>query len=160
MPQGSSSSCECVLVRVRVPSARCLGGGRCMGGPCSWVLRGLWCVRMAQHGMRMRSGPGLGARGCRGSDGCEGMGTGMGTGMGRQGGACRRHAQLGMAAGQTASLAQPATRVWRTLPAAGAPKISWVYGLSWRRSLLSITLHGVVGRAIGSTTIGRGFETC
>ena len=91
MPLGSSSTspCGCVLVRVRVPSARCLqlAGGRCMGGPCSWVLRGLWCARMAQHGIFMRSGPGLGARGCRGGDGREGMGTGMGTGMGRQGGA-------------------------------------------------------------------------
>ena len=160
MPQGSSSSCECVLVRVRVPSARCLGGGRCMGGPCSWVLRGLWCVRMAQHGMRMRSGPGLGARGCRGSDGCEGMGTGMGTGMGRQGGACRRHAQLGMAAGQTASLAQPATRLWRTPPAAGPPKLPLVYAPSWRRILTSIILYGVAGSALDLGARGHEFETC
>ena len=162
MPLGSSSTspCGCVLVRVRVPSARCLAGGRCMGGPCSWVLRGLWCVRMAQHGMRMRSGPGLGARGCRGSDGCEGMGTGMGTGMGRQGGACRRHAQLGMAAGQTASLAQPATRLWRTPPAAGPPKLPLVYGPSWRSISTSIILYGVAGRALALGDKGHEFETC
>jgi hypothetical protein len=104
-----ASSCECVLVGVRVPSARCLGGGRCIGGPCSWVLRGRWCVRMARHGICMRGGRG----GCRGGGWCEGMGAGMGTGMGRQGGALRRHAQLGTAAGQTASLAQLATSVWR-----------------------------------------------